>query len=59
VVSFSIEIESVRAVSKLHQQFPEADRRAIADHLNRCKREDARAIAARMLATLAAASCAP
>lgn len=59
VVSFSIEIESVHAVSKLHQQFPEADRRAIADHLNRCKREDARAIAARILATLAAASCAP
>ncbi len=52
VLCFSIDVESVQAVSKLHQHFPEVDRRTIATHLQRCHRQDAQAIAARILATL-------
>lgn len=56
---FSIAVSAVRTVSKLHQHFPEADRRSIAAHLQRCHRQDAQAIAARILATLPAADPAP
>ncbi len=45
VTAFIIDIQSVETISKLHQQFPVEDRRAVADHLSRCKRDDARAIA--------------
>jgi len=45
VASFEIKIDSVEMISKLHQQFPDADRKSIADHLSRSKREGARAIA--------------
>ena len=45
VTPFEVEIESVEAISKLHQQFPPEDRRSIADHLSRAHRDDSRAIA--------------
>lgn len=45
IVAFEIDTSSVHMVSKLHQSFPEEDRRSIADHLSRSKREDAREIA--------------
>ncbi len=48
IVAFVIEVEAVRTVAKLHQQFPEEDRRSIADHLSRSHRDDARAIAAKI-----------
>ena len=52
VTQFVVEIEDVETISKLHQQFPEEDRRSIADHLDRSDREDARAIADRIRRTL-------
>ncbi|MEL7472517.1 MAG: FMN-binding negative transcriptional regulator [Planctomycetota bacterium] len=45
ITLFVVEIEDVEVISKLHQQFPEDDRRSIADHLARCDRDGARAIA--------------
>jgi transcriptional regulator len=45
VTPFVVDIEAVETISKLHQQFPEEDRRAVAEHLSRSYREDARAIA--------------
>lgn len=45
VTPFAIEIASVRTISKLHQHFPLEDRRCIAAHLARSRREDARSIA--------------
>ncbi len=48
IVAFEVDVRSVSMVSKLHQAFPEADRRSIADHLARSNRQDARAIAAKM-----------
>jgi predicted FMN-binding regulatory protein PaiB len=45
VTPFVVDIEAVETISKLHQQFPEEDRRAVAEHLSRSHREDARAIA--------------
>jgi transcriptional regulator len=45
IVAFEIDVQSVSVVSKLHQAFPEADRRRIADHLARSSREQSRAIA--------------
>lgn len=44
ITLFEIDIESVEMISKLHQHFPDADRRSIATHLARAHREDARAI---------------
>lgn len=52
IVAFELEVDSVEMVSKLHQAFPEADRRSIADHLARSHHEDARAIAAKIRARL-------
>lgn len=46
IVPFAVEIASVETVSKLHQHFPEDDRRSIADHLARGHRDGSRAIAA-------------
>lgn len=48
ITAFEVEIQSVEMISKLHQPFPEADRRSVADHLARSHREDARAIAAKI-----------
>ncbi len=48
VTPFEVEIESIEAISKLHQQFPPEDRRSIADHLSRAHRDDARAIAGKI-----------
>jgi transcriptional regulator len=48
ITAFEVAITSVDMVSKLHQHFPEADRRSIADHLARTSREDAQAIAAKI-----------
>jgi transcriptional regulator len=50
ITLFRIEVASVEMVSKLHQDFPEADRRSVAEHLERSNRDDARAIAARIRA---------
>jgi transcriptional regulator len=44
VTSFRIEISAIETISKLHQQFPPEDRRSIADHLARSRREDSRLI---------------
>lgn len=46
---FEVEIEGIETISKLHQHFPEEDRRAIAENLSRSNREDARAIADKIL----------
>jgi transcriptional regulator len=45
VVSFSVEIDAVETISKLHQPFPPEDRVSIARHLSRSDRSDARKIA--------------
>lgn len=52
VTPFVVEIAEVETISKLHQQFPDEDRRSIADHLARSSRDDARTIAARIRAGL-------
>ncbi len=45
LVPFMVEIESLETTFKLHQNFPEADRRSVAEHLSRSHRDDVRAIA--------------
>lgn len=45
---FVVDIETVETVSKLHQDYPEADRRSVAEHLSRSRRDDARAISKRI-----------
>jgi transcriptional regulator len=45
VTTFFVDIDEVETTFKLHQNFPEADRRAVADHLLRSNRDEARAIA--------------
>lgn len=52
IVAFKIEVTSVQMISKLHQAFPESDRRRIADHLDRAHRDESRAIAAKIRAQL-------
>lgn len=52
IVAFRIEVASVQVISKLHQAFPDADRRSICDHLERSHRDESRAIAAKMRAHL-------
>jgi transcriptional regulator len=52
ITQFEIEIEELEVVSKLHQEFPEEDRRSVAEHLQRCDRDGARAIAERIRSTL-------
>lgn len=49
ITPFEVDIEAVETISKLHQQFPAEDRRAIAKHLSRSNREDARVIAEKIL----------
>lgn len=52
VTAFEVEIEHIQTISKLHQSFPEEDRRSVAEHLARSEREDAQAIAAKIRKTL-------
>ncbi len=52
IVAFEVRVESVHMTSKLHQSFPEADRRSVADHLARSHREESRAIAEKIRQTL-------
>lgn len=52
ITQFEIDVEACEVISKLHQQFPEEDRRSIAEHLDRCNRDDAQAIAKRIRETL-------
>lgn len=47
---FTVEIQTVSTVAKLHQGFPEADWRSVAEHLSRSHRDEARAVARRILA---------
>jgi len=47
-----VRVASVHMTSKLHQSFPEADRRSVADHLARSAREESRAIAEKIRRTL-------
>jgi transcriptional regulator len=54
ITLFRIDVAAVEMVSKLHQSFPEVDRRSIAEHLERSHRDDSRAIAARIRAQLGA-----
>jgi transcriptional regulator len=48
VVMFVVEIDRVVMTAKLHQDFPEADRLSVADHLARSHRDEVRAIAAKV-----------
>lgn len=52
ICAFEVEISAVRMISKLHQSFPEADRRSVADHLSRSGQEQSRAVAAKIRACL-------
>jgi transcriptional regulator len=52
ICGFEVEVSAVRMISKLHQSFPEADRRSVADHLSRARQEQSRAVAAKIRATL-------
>lgn len=54
ICAFEVEISSVDMTSKLHQSFPDADRRSIADHLEKSSKEDSQVIAAKIRATLSA-----
>jgi transcriptional regulator len=53
ITLFTVEVTNVELISKLHQQFPDDDRRSVAEHLLRSKREDARAIGAKIRAQTA------
>jgi len=50
ITQFVVEIEGFEMVSKLHQQFPREDRLSVAEHLSRCDRDSARAIAEKIRA---------
>jgi len=52
ITQFVIDIEGYEVISKLHQQFPSEDRRSVADHLDRCHRDAARAIAEKIRQSL-------
>lgn len=52
VLPFVVEVESVESISKLHQNFPEEDRRSIANHLARSRREGAQIIAEKIRKSL-------
>lgn len=44
--AFEIEVSRVEAISKLHQNFPEADARGVAEHLARSSHEKSRTVGA-------------
>jgi transcriptional regulator len=50
VTPFMIEIDHIVAIAKLHQNFPDADRLSVAEHLSRSRRDEVRAIAAKIRA---------
>lgn len=52
ITQFEIQVQSCEMISKLHQQFPREDRESIAEHLDRCSRDDSRAIAKRIRESL-------
>lgn len=52
ITQFEIEVEHCEFISKLHQQFPEEDRRSVADHLARCRQEGSRVIAEKIRRSL-------
>ncbi|MFG0326098.1 MAG: FMN-binding negative transcriptional regulator [Phycisphaerales bacterium JB037] len=52
VTQFVVHINRIEMISKLHQQFPPEDRRSVADHLDRCNRDDSRAIAEKIRRSL-------
>lgn len=52
ITQFVVEIDEYEIVSKLHQQFPEEDRRSVADHLARGHRDSSRAIAEKIRRSL-------
>ncbi len=52
ITLFVVEVEECEMISKLHQQFPKEDRRCISDHLDRCHRDDARAIGEKIRRTM-------
>lgn len=52
ITQFVIDIEHCEMISKLHQQFPEEDRRSVAEHLMKCNRDESRAIAKKIRQTL-------
>lgn len=48
ITSFVVDLLAVETTAKLHQNFPEADRRSVAEHLSRSHRDEVRAIAQRI-----------
>lgn len=48
VTPFVVEIESIEAVAKHHQNFPDADRFSVAEHLSRSRRDEVRAVASKI-----------
>lgn len=52
ITQFEIEVEQCEFISKLHQQFPEEDRRSVAEHLARCSQEGSRKIAEKIRRSL-------
>jgi transcriptional regulator len=52
VTPFVVDIQALQVTAKLHQQFPEADRRSVSDHLSRSNRDEVRAIATKILLEL-------
>jgi transcriptional regulator len=45
---FTVEIDEIATIAKLHQNFPAADRRSVAEHLARSSRDEVRAVAERI-----------
>ncbi|MEZ6162942.1 MAG: FMN-binding negative transcriptional regulator [Phycisphaerales bacterium] len=52
ITQFEIEVEQCEMISKLHQQFPDEDRRSVAEHLTRCSQEGSRVIAQKIRMSL-------
>lgn len=52
VTPFVVEIDRIDAISKLHQNFPDADRLSVAEHLSRSRRDEVRALAAKIRAAI-------
>jgi transcriptional regulator len=52
VTPFVVEIDRIDTIAKLHQNFPDADRLSVADHLSRSPRDEVRAIAAKIRAKM-------
>ena len=50
VTPFRVEIDRIDAIAKLHQNFPDADRLSVAEHLSRSRRDEVRAVAAKIRA---------